>query len=340
MEKFPSLRGENFKVGRSTVYATSLHRSLSGASAFSLSDIPEFSYTVSHNVIPGYLPSYSAQHDAAELSKFIDRHGGAALRFLFTDPVSGFAKMHPFASCDGVQTEFQLLDLMGHPAKNIQSAGLFSHIVRHVQPTAMPWELAQNAQWEYTVTSDGTPPVVVEVAAGDVVTISAVGNVTTGLVTAGPDGAHWPHSEVMPSDVAGKNSNNCAFGLVGAFCNSAGHVLEPIWIGSKGKFTAPENTTRLQLGVNDFHFSDNTGDGFTVEIHRSSWDQVPTSAYVVDKQTGIVTFSEPPQNGLKLSWSGECCKKCRFSGDATEITREMQDIFSGGELKIVADRNQ
>ena len=340
MEKFPALRGENFQITRKTFYATNLQRSLHGASAVQLSDVAEFEYTVSHNILSGYLPVFSAQHEAAELAKFIDRHGGSALRFLFTDPVTGRPKRHKFASCDGVETQFQLLDLMGYPAKNIQSAGLFSHIVRHVPPTAMPWELGQNAQWLYDVTGSGTPPVSVIVAEGERIAIDASGDVHSYGEVSGPDGTHWPHSETMPSDVAGRSSQNRVLGLVGAFCNSSGHVIEPLWIGSSGNFTAPENATRLQLGVNDSYFTDNTGSGFTVEITRSSWAEVPTSAYTINVKTGVVTFSEPPQNGVKLSWSGECCKKCRFSGDPHEITREMQNIFSGGELTIVADRNQ
>jgi hypothetical protein len=60
-------------------------------------------------------------------------------------------------------------------------------------------------------------------------------------------------------------------GLVGAFTDSSGNVIEPVWIGL-GPVTMglPSGATRLQLGVEDSFNSDNTG-SWTVSVNGTNY---------------------------------------------------------------------
>ena len=57
-------------------------------------------------------------------------------------------------------------------------------------------------------------------------------------------------------------------GLIGAFTDNNGAVIEPIAIGSSSRtFVVPAGATQLQLGTNDNHYADNGGSGFMVAIN-------------------------------------------------------------------------
>jgi len=57
-------------------------------------------------------------------------------------------------------------------------------------------------------------------------------------------------------------------GLLGAFTDEVGTVVEPVAIGAApNEFVVPAGATQLQLGVNDFYFSDNLGTGYVVQAN-------------------------------------------------------------------------
>jgi YD repeat-containing protein len=57
-------------------------------------------------------------------------------------------------------------------------------------------------------------------------------------------------------------------GLMGAFTDNNGDVIEPIAIGASAKsFVVPAGVTQLQLGINDSYLADNGGAGFTVAVN-------------------------------------------------------------------------
>jgi RHS repeat-associated protein len=57
-------------------------------------------------------------------------------------------------------------------------------------------------------------------------------------------------------------------GLVGAFTDSNGAVIEPLAVGSSSReFLVPAGATQLQLGVDDNHYADNGGPGFVVNVN-------------------------------------------------------------------------
>ena len=339
----PDLPGFDISVVREKIHATGIQSPLSGDVLVSLASEPIYKYTVKLNVARGFVGSAGLYSQAAEMSAFFSSKLGAYSSFLVIDPVSGTARKQKFADCDGVETQFQVTNIEGFKARRIQTFGMFSDIVRHVQPTATPWELSNNAQWLFDSYGDGTAPVSIEVTPGETVKISATGAVSGGLGVPeyGPDGGHYDSGGLtLPSDVAGKPSANRFCGLVGAFCNSSGHVIEPIWIGSGDVFTVPENATRLQLGINDCLFSDDTGPGFTVTVLRSSKITVPQSDYSLSTLTGVVTFNSPPQVGTNLYWSGTHAMKVRFESDSMSLTLTAKSIFEGEEIVLKASRGQ
>jgi len=67
-------------------------------------------------------------------------------------------------------------------------------------------------------------------------------------------------------------------GLVGAFTDSNGSVIEPIAIGAFASvFVVPSGATQLQLGINDDIFYDNKGTGFVVAVNGMNVTVLPTS---------------------------------------------------------------
>jgi RHS repeat-associated protein len=57
-------------------------------------------------------------------------------------------------------------------------------------------------------------------------------------------------------------------GLIGAFTDNTGAVIEPMAIGASAKsFVVPAGATQLQLGINDSYLADNGGAGFTVAVN-------------------------------------------------------------------------
>lgn len=77
-----------------------------------------------------------------------------------------------------------------------------------------------------------------------------------------------PYTDVF-SGSGGASTDNWVAALVGAFTDSSGSVIQPIYIANGGTFTVPPTATQLQLGVNDDKFADNTG-GWTITVDGTS----------------------------------------------------------------------
>lgn len=54
------------------------------------------------------------------------------------------------------------------------------------------------------------------------------------------------------------------------------------------------------------------GAALTIPAFTVKKDGVPTSAYTINNQTGILTFTSAPANGVVVSWSGEFDTSVRF----------------------------
>lgn len=66
-------------------------------------------------------------------------------------------------------------------------------------------------------------------------------------------------------------------GLVGAFTDNTGAVIEPVAIGSSREFVVPAGATQLQLGIDDTYFSDNGGTGYLVNVNGTPVTVAPTT---------------------------------------------------------------
>jgi hypothetical protein len=60
-------------------------------------------------------------------------------------------------------------------------------------------------------------------------------------------------------------------GLVGAFADSTGNVIEPLALGTAAtRLMVPAGATQLQLGINDRQYADNSGQGFVVAVNGAN----------------------------------------------------------------------
>jgi hypothetical protein len=150
-----------------------------------------------------------------------------------------------------------------------------------VSGTEMPWNWVSgglNTSDQFGV-NNGTAPDVISVSngfdftAGDVLTLTYL----TGMVSVGPpfpntnangdtaaavDNGTGSTGKVFPSFYMNPATYPINLGeLVGTFANSSGAIVgTPFAVGNgPTTLTIPVGATRLQLGVNDDFFSDNTG---------------------------------------------------------------------------------
>jgi hypothetical protein len=143
--------------------------------------------------------------------------------------------------------------------------------------TAWPWDpsLSGNAAYPIangTGSSNGTAPIVVMTIPGSTITVNA-----TGLVKAGGSfQSYGPNGGSYDVDAYPGTSGSGAFplqyvsgatgtgpiqlvGLIGAFTDSTGTVIQPVAIGSSATLVVPSLATQLQLGTNDNIYADNIG---------------------------------------------------------------------------------
>jgi len=104
-------------------------------------------------------------------------------------------------------------------------------------------------------------------------------------------------------------------GLVGAFTDNNGAVIEPIAIGASSRnFVVPVGATQLQLGVNDNHYADNGGSGFVVSINGVNLtNPVPATAVPWNWVTGGLNNNyptPPPVGSLAFASNIICSNNC------------------------------
>jgi hypothetical protein len=166
----------------------------------------------------------------------------------------------------------------------------------YIPATAAPWApgLTGNSAYNYgyiptPLPWGATAPVVVPLSLteGQSIIITAYGSITTNTnysplessgIPVGTTGAYtagnaWPSGfdgiwgPYALTCVPGASASGpiATGGLMGAFTDSDGNVVEPVAIGTGATLTVPSGATQLQLGINDNVYQDNTG-GFTATV--------------------------------------------------------------------------
>lgn len=125
-----------------------------------------------------------------------------------------------------------------------------------------------NASYSYTGANTGTD------------TIQATASIEGALLTSNDITATWivqPPAQTAIIALLSQQSLGRG-GLVGAFTDNNGVVIEPIVVGTGLKtFITPAGASRLQLGINDNYYEDNGGSGFVVSVNGSSITIPPTT---------------------------------------------------------------
>jgi RHS repeat-associated protein len=139
--------------------------------------------------------------------------------------------------------------------------------------------------------SDGTASYTYTGAIAGTDTIQATAIVNEQLQSSNSVTATWivqappitaPSVTLMPQPALGRG------GLVGAFTDYNGAVIEPIAIGAAARtFVVPAGARQLQLGIDDNYYEDNGGSGFVVSINGFTMaNRVPPTAMPWKWQTG------------------------------------------------------
>lgn len=130
-----------------------------------------------------------------------------------------------------------------------------------------------NGAWKYIGISRSSSASTVSLYVGDGASLSLV---ETWTYSGAPSGG----SDAAAALVVGNQPYNSAnFGLcalVGAFTDSSGNVIQPVYFADGATYVVPTGATQLQLGVNDDKFSDNTG-SFSITVNSTPYTVAGTA---------------------------------------------------------------
>ena len=171
---------------------------------------------------------------------------------------------------------------------------------RIVAGTTQPWPYISGGQNAAFPIGAGTAPVVLGVAvqAGDTITITATGTVVYtvgGGYTCGPNGEAGGASALYGLYATGGNAVTEG-GLLGAFTDDAGDVVQVVGVGASVTLTVPVGATRFSLGINTSDPMPHTG-YFVVNLSWSPMSRFPLSNDFVD----VSVYDFMPGQVLKAS---------------------------------------
>jgi hypothetical protein len=189
-----------------------------------------------------------------------------------------------------------------------------------VGPKAQPWSFSGgiNIAFQYGL-NDGTAPVVYSpiLTPGDTIRVAYISGTVhcsdsrphvnaagqASFVTdgqGGSTGTFFP-TKYLPGSPLGLG------GLVAAFTDASGNVILPLSVGLGGTFVVPAGASKLQFGIDDDRYVDNTDTGFRITVAGVAAAPCtnPTNAYDDDPTTfaTFVATAFPPTS-----------QSCRFSG--------------------------
>jgi hypothetical protein len=110
--------------------------------------------------------------------------------------------------------------------------------------------------------------------------------------TMGSSGNYFPtHYAITGKSTLGKG------GLIVAFTDGSGNVIEVHADGNSGFYTVPVGASKIQLGINDDSFLDNLGTGFNVQIQCDRGINTGVPDLSQYSQGGRITFTSGAGNG-------------------------------------------
>jgi RHS repeat-associated protein len=191
-------------------------------------------------------------------------------------------------------------------------------------------------------------------------TIQATASVNGNLLSSNSVTASWINP-IPPAEMAGITLSGPpalgAVGLVGAFTDSTGKVIEPIAVGaSASEFIVPAGATQLQLGVDSAYYTLDGGTGYTVLVEGSPVTVPPTAMpwtwtasglnaayqygiYAPSIQSGVLdgTNAVPAAMGLT---AGQIVTIAYQSGTATESQSLRPLVNANGDQGWVTSLNE
>ena len=183
------------------------------------------------------------------------------------------------------------------------------------------------ATYSYTGTQSGS----------DSLEVSAV--VNGNPIAAQPLSVSWivPAQSTVASATLEVQPSLGVGGLIGAFTDSTGSLIEPIAIGAFAReFVVPEGATQLQLGVDDAHFADNASTGFVVKVNGNS-TTVPATAMPWNWTTGALNNNY--QFGMKDGTSPIIAATGLSAGQVVTIAYQSGTVAPGLPLPALTDAN-
>lgn len=123
----------------------------------------------------------------------------------------------------------------------------------------------------------------------------------------GSSGRYFPSRYFSPADYPAYLS-----ALVGTFANGAGQIVgTPFLIGNLRSVVVPVGATRLQMGINDDIFHDNSG-SLTVQVTGPSLSSVPEPGALVLAATGLA-LAVPLACARRPRQMGSACRSINLS---------------------------
>jgi RHS repeat-associated protein len=183
------------------------------------------------------------------------------------------------------------------------------------------------ASFTYTGSNSGTDSIEANASADGVL----VSSNTVSAVWLAPSPVQAPSVTLLPQPSAGRGA------LMGAFTDATGKLIEPIVIGSAARtFITPAGATRLQLGIDDNYFEDNTGVGFVVAVNGVNVT-VPPTAMPWNWKTGGLNNNY--QYGINDGTSPVVAASSLSAGQAVTIAYQNGTITTDNPLRPLVDAN-
>ncbi len=370
---FPTLPGADIAIKRTPVFSTLIQTSASGKELrASFQSTPRWRYEIPLNFlrIPGFSVNTSTNEMAAILGLF-NAVRGSWDNFLFSDPYSKAASATPFGTGDGSTVAFQLLDIEGFPAYDLNGTptvfrtdwqGTYQLYSTARTNFCTKSQALDNAAWTNLIAGTGVNPTVtadygpgpeggttaerVQFNQGAGTTIGDVSvrrsPTMSGLTIGQPVVvSFWAKSNTTAQSLyigggtltAGNTTVTLGTTLqrYTALLGNATAASGLIYFGLRGTFTTGATA---DITITDFQVEQN-GLGAATSFILTDATPVTVTDYSVNA-SGLVTLAANLATGATLAWSGGYYRRVRFDMDEYEQEQMFNLCWDGGTVKLIS----